>query len=81
MTIYVVFSNYFNNDVFGAYSSVKRARIAFEDFLASDEDVVSFEDIDGYSYRFTTKSGETFGAEICYDVLDYEFVEGICKED
>ena len=81
MTIYVVFSNYFYSGVFGTYSSVKRARIALEDFLASAEDVISCEDVDGYSYQFTTKSGETFGAEICHDVLDYEFVEGICKED
>ena len=81
MVIYAVFSNYFNNNMFGIYSNVKRARIAFENFLASDEDIVSFEDVDGYSYRFTTKSDETFGAEICYDVLDCEFVEGTCKED
>ena len=64
MAIYVVFSNYFRSGVFGTYSSVKRARIAFEHFLAEDEE-----------------NGETFGAEICHDVLDYEFVEGICKED
>ena len=81
MVIYAVFSNYFNNNTFGFYSNVKYARIAFEDFLASDEDIVSFENVDGYFYRFTTKSGEIFGAEICYDILDEEFVEGICKED
>ena len=81
MTIYVVFSNYFDSGVFGTYSSVKRARIAFEDFLANDENIVAFEDLGGYSYQFTTENGETFGAEICHDVLDYEFVEGICKED
>lgn len=81
MAIYVVFSNYFNSGVFGTYSSVKRARIAFEDFLANDEDIVSFEDLGDYSYRFTTKIGETFGAEIDFDVLDAEFVEGVCKED
>ena len=81
MAIYVVFSNYFNSGVFGTYSSIKRARIAFEDFLANDEDIVAFEDIDGYAYQFTTKIGETFGAEIAFDVLDAEFVEGVCKED
>ena len=81
MTIYVVFSDYFNSGVFGTYSSIKRARIAFEDFLASDENIVAFEDLDGYSYQFTTKSGKTFGAEIDFDVLDAEFVEGICKEN
>lgn len=81
MSIYIVTTNYFNNGVFGTYSSVKRARIAFEHFLAEDENIVAFEDLGGYSYQFTTKSGVTFGAEIDFDVLDAEFVEGICKED
>lgn len=81
MAIYVVFSNYFDSGVFGTYSSVKRARIAFENFLANDEDIVAFEDFGGYSYQFTTKIGETFGAEIDFDVLDAEFEERICKED
>lgn len=81
MAIYVVFSNYFHSGVFGTYSSVKRARIAFEDFLENDENIVAYEDLGGYSYQFTTKIGETFGAEIDFDVLDAEFVEGICKED
>ena len=81
MAIYVVFTNYFNSGVFGTYSSVKRARIAFENFLAGDEDIVSFEDLGDYSYQFTTKTGKTFNAEIDFDVLDAEFVEGVCKED
>lgn len=81
MAIYVVFTKYFNSGVFGTYSSVKRARIAFERFLAEDEDIVAFEDVGGYSYQFTTKNGETFGAEIDFDVLDAEFVEGVCEED
>ena len=81
MAIYAVFSNYFNSGVFGTYSSIKRARIAFERFLAEDEDIVSVEDFGDYSYQFTTKNGATFGAEIDFDILDAEFVEGICKED
>lgn len=81
MAIYIVFSNYFRSGVFGTYSSIKRARIAFENFLAEDKDIVAFEDVGNYSYQFTTKIGETFGAEIDFDVLDSEFVEGICKED
>ena len=74
-------SNYFDNGYFGAYSTLKRARIAFEHFLAEDEDIVVFEDLGDYSYQFTTKIGETFGAEIYWDYLDEEFEEGICKED
>lgn len=81
MAIYIVLTKYFNSGVFGTYSSVKRARIAFENFLAGDEDIVSFEDLGDYSYQFTTKIGNTFNAEIDFDVLDAEFVEGVCKED
>ena len=81
MVIYVVFSNYFDSGMFGIYSNVKRARIALENFFANDEDILAFEDLDGYSYQFTTKTGKTFSAEIDFDVLDAEFVEGVCKED
>jgi len=81
MAIYVVFSDYFHSGVFGTYSSVKRARIAFEHFLAEDENIVAFEDTGDYGYLFTTRKGEQFGAEIDFDVLDAEFVEGLCKED
>ena len=81
MNIFVVASNYFDNSIFGTYSTVKRARIAFEHFLTTDEDIVSFEDLDDYFYQFTTKSGATFGAEIFWNYLDEEFEEGICKED
>lgn len=81
MAIYVVFSTYFNSGVFGTYSSIKRARIAFEHFLAEDENIVTIEDLGDYCYQFTTKIGETFGAEIDFDILDAEFEEGICKED
>ena len=81
MSIYIVTTNYFNSGVFGTYSSIKRARVAFEHFVAEDEDIVSFEDFGDYSYQFTLKNGKTFRAEIEFDVLDAEFVEGICKED
>ena len=81
MNIFVVTSNYFDNGCFGTYSTLKRARIAFEDFLASDENIVAFEDLGDYRYQFTTKIGETMGAEIYWSYLDEEFEEGICKED
>ena len=81
MAIYIVFTTYFNNGVFGTYSSIKRARIAFEHFLMEDEDIVTIENLDDYSYQFTTKNGRTFNAEIDFDILDAEFEEGICKED
>ena len=81
MGIYIVTTNYFITGVFGCYSTIKRARIAFEHFIAEDENIVSFEDLGDYSYRFTTKSGETFSAEINFDILDVEFEEGTYKED
>ena len=80
MAIYVVCTDYFSSGVFGTYSSVKRARIAFEHFLAEEEDILAFEDLGNYSYQFTIKNGKTFNAEINFDVLDAEFEEGICKE-
>ena len=81
MTIYTVISNYYGKGVFGSYTSVLRARKALELYLAESEDIVSIEDNDGYTYQFTTCAGETFSAEIVSDVLDWEFVEGVIKED
>lgn len=81
MDLYVVVCSYYYAGIFGVYSTIKRARLAFEDAIANDENIVAFEDIDGYAYQFTTVSGETFRAEICADVLDMEFEEGTVKED
>ena len=81
MNIFVITSNYFDSGVFGTYSTSRRARIALENFFATDENIVSFNDVDNYAYQFTTKNGETFGAEIYWDLLDDEFEERICKED
>ena len=81
MDLYVVVCSYYYTGVFGVYSTVKRARIAFENAITNDENIVTYEDIGGYAYCFTTKSGKTFGAEICADSLDMEFEVGVCKED
>ena len=81
MTVYVITTPYLNNNFFGVYSSVKRARIVLEDFLANDENITAFEDIGNYCYTFTTKSGKQFSAEILWDLVDAEFEEGIVKED
>lgn len=80
MTIYVVITPYLNNNFFGTYSTIKRARIALEDFLANDENIISFEDVGNYCYTFTTKAGEQFGAEILWDLVDTEFIEGIVND-
>lgn len=76
MNIYVVQCNYFNNNYFGAYSSLKRARDAFETTMQSYSNVQSCEDIGDYSYEITLTNGEKMWAEIVYDVLDYEFKDG-----
>lgn len=81
MGIYIVICSYYYCGFFGAYSTIKRARTAFEHAIANDDNVVAFEDIDGFFYSFTTKNGETFTAEIYSDILDEEFEEGICKEE
>lgn len=81
MEVYVITTNYFQKGYFGIYSTLKRARIAFEDFIGDDEDIVSFENSCTYYYHFTTKNGEVFSAEIQWEVIDEEFLEGIVKED
>lgn len=81
MTVYVITTPYLNNNFFGTYSTLKRARIVLEDFLANDENITAFEDLGDYCYQFTTKAGEQFGAEIFWDLVDAEFEEGIVKED
>lgn len=69
------------NGFFGVYTTVKRARIALEQFLADDDDVVAFEDVDNYSYTFITRNGAQFGAEIMWNEVDEEFKQGLIKED
>ena len=81
MTVCVIITSYLNNKFFGVYSNIKRARIALEDFLANDGNIVSVKDLDGYCYKFTTKAGEQFSAEILWDLVDAEFEQGIVKED
>ena len=81
MSVYIVTTNYFMSGFFGVYTTVKRARIALEQFLADDDDVIAFEDVDNYSYTFITRDGAQFGAEIMWSDIDEEFKEGLIKED
>lgn len=81
MTIYTVISNYYGGGLFGSYTSILRARKAFEFYLKESEDIVSIVDNNDYIYQFTTRTGETFSAEIVSDTLDWEFEEGVIKED
>ncbi len=75
MGVYIVTTNYFMNGFFGVYTTVKRARIAIERYLADDGDIIAFEDVDNYTYTFTTRDGAQFSAEIMWDEIDEEFEE------
>jgi hypothetical protein len=81
MTIYTIVSFYFENGLFGSYTSIKRARAAFEDMLNQADDILSFEDCGNYSYSFMTTDGSTFGAEIVADELDFEFNHGLITDE
>ena len=77
MTIYIVTCTLMDNNVFGAYSSVKRARTAIEHFLNEAPQVTKYRDIGDYYYAIYTKNGEEHGAEIMWNILDEEFVTPI----
>lgn len=81
MVLYIVRTDYLNNGFYGVYSSMKRAQLAMEYFLEEDENIVAIEPSDPYAFTFTTAAGEQFGVEIVYDELDFEFVEGMIKEN
>lgn len=79
--VYIVTTNYFMNGFFGVYTTIKRARIALERFLADDDDIIAIEDVGNYAYTFTTRNGAQFGAEIMWTGIDEEFKEELIKED
>ena len=81
MNVFVVMSNYFGDGYFGVYSTIKRARLALEHYFAEDENIVAVEDCGDYDYMITTADGIQWRVDICWDYLDDEFEEGICKED
>lgn len=81
MTIYTIVSNYFENGLFGSYTSLKRARKAFETMLNEADDIFMWEDSGNYHYIFSTIRGEEFGAEILVDELDFEFNHGVITDE
>ena len=80
MVIYTVTTPYFNGNLFGTYSTMKRARQAIEHFLEEDENVALWADNDEYHYQFETADGTIYGIEILTSPLDEEFVEGLIEE-
>ena len=81
MTVWVVRSNYSQNGYFGIYSSALRARKAILSYLERADDITAVEDIGDYCYTFTTNKNEQFAIEILSDMIDWEFVEGIIKDE
>lgn len=81
MTIYTVLSNFFENGLFGSYTSILRARKAIEYYLKEATNILSFEDIGNYTYQFTTEKNEIYSVIILADTLDWEFENGEIKED
>ena len=81
MRIFTVISNYYGEGLFGSYTSIKRARKALEFYLSESDDIVTVVDNNDYTYQITTLAGEKFSVKIISDSLDWEFEEGIIKED
>lgn len=82
MVVYVVTTSYDNIGTFGVYSTMKRARLAFEQYLNENDDIAdAWVDTGDYTYQFYTKDDATFGAEIITCPLDEEFVEGIITDE
>ena len=77
MTLFIVHCSFMNDNYFGAYSTIKRARAAFEHFCQKNSEIVGYTDNRDYTYEIETINGETFSASIKTDVLDYEFVTPI----
>lgn len=81
MNIFVITTNYFDDGLFGTYSTISRARKVIETFFKEEPDIVSYEDIGDYTYKFTATNGKEYTAEILYDCLDAEYEAGMVKED
>lgn len=81
MVVFVITCNYFYGGLFGTYSSIPRARKVIETYLREEPDIVFYEDIGDYSYKFTTTNGKEYTAEILYDYLDAEYEADMVKED
>lgn len=81
MNIFVIVTDYFSNGLFGTYSTILRARKVIETYLNEEPDIVSYEDIGDYTYKFTATNGKEYTAEILYDCLDAEYEANMIKGD
>lgn len=69
-TVYVVLTNYYPNNYFGAYSDIRNARHAIELLGGNTYIFKSMEDCGDYRYILTTHGDETYWAEIVVDAID-----------
>lgn len=81
MNIFVIICDYFDDGLFGTYSTILRARKVIETFFNEEPEIESYEDIGDYTYKFTATNGEEYTAEIVSDYLDAEYETGMIKED
>lgn len=69
-TIYVVLTNYYPNNYFGAYSDIRDARHAIE-LLGGNTDIFkSVKDYGDYRYILTTHDDKEYWAEIWADTIN-----------
>lgn len=80
MNVFVIISDFFDTGLFGAYTTMKRARMAIEHYFHEEPNIASFEDVGDYTYEIHTQNGVMHTVEIASDLLDYEFVSGELKD-
>lgn len=69
MNVFIILCDFFANNYFGTFSSLSRARTAFECFLITNDAVVTFKDNGNYGYTFYTKDG-AYTADIYCDIVE-----------
>jgi len=69
-TVYVVLTNYYPNNYFGAYSDIRNARHAIELLGGNTYIFKSMKDCGDYRYILTTNGDENYWAEIVVDTID-----------
>ena len=70
MTVYIVLTNFYDENVYGVYSSLLKAQQAIKDFIEETKNYwINIEDTHNYAYLLTDKKEETYYFEIVQDNL------------
>ena len=70
MTVYIVLTNFYEESVYGVYSSLLKAQQAIKDFIEETKNYwTNIEDTHNYAYLLTDKKEETYYFEIVQDTL------------